>query len=376
VTDSAPLIAVEHLTKRFPPIRKGLGGWRTMWEQVRGLKPTVTALEDVSFEVRPGEIFGLLGPNGAGKTTFCKILNALVIPTSGKLSVWGLDTLKHHHALAREMVTIFGGESDLFGLFARRLSSERNLEFVGDLWGLPRPVTRQRVREALEMLDMWDKREEWYQKLSGGTKQKLFLAAPLILRRPLTVLDEPTIRLDVPTRRKIHDLLKNVLNRQFGATIVLTTHDLAEAERLCDRIAILNQGRLALIDTPQGLRRRSKRGPLLRLRMKFDPAAGRDEPRLRQTLAGLQPPLALEPDPEADRARQDGLQGFRLRLPRADEGQGGLFPRLLTALAGRGLVPEHLAMEEPSLEDVFVEILGEDAVKAAGSAEPAEEAAR
>jgi len=83
VTDSAPLIAVEHLTKRFPPIRKGLGGWRTMWEQVRGLKPTVTALEDVSFEVRPGEIFGLLGPNGAGKTTFCKILNALVIPTSG-----------------------------------------------------------------------------------------------------------------------------------------------------------------------------------------------------------------------------------------------------------------------------------------------------
>jgi ABC-2 type transport system ATP-binding protein len=362
VSDPAPLIVAEKLTKRFPPVRKGLGGWRTMLEQVRGLKPTVTALEDVTLEVRPGEIFGLLGPNGAGKTTFCKILNALVIPTAGTLSVWGLDTVRHHHALAREMVTIFGGESDLFGLFAARLSSERNLEFIGDLWGLPREVTHRRIRESLELLDLLDKREEWYQKLSGGTKQKLFLATPLILRRPLTVLDEPTIRLDVPTRRKIHDVLKNVLNRQFGTTILLTTHDLAEAERLCDRVAILNHGRLALIDTPQGLRRRSSRGPLLRLRMKLDPAAGRDEALLHQALAKVQTPLTLEADLESDRMRQDGLCGYLIRLPRLDQGQDSLLPKLLAALGDRGLFPEHLVMEEPSLEDTFVEILGADAV--------------
>jgi ABC-2 type transport system ATP-binding protein len=356
VSDHAPVIRVSNLTKRFPPARKGLAGWRTILQQIRGLKPTVTALEDVSFEVRPGEIFGLLGPNGAGKTTFCKILNALVIPNAGKIDVWGHESVREHQRLAREMITIFGGESDLFGLFSARLSTERNLQFVGDLWGLPRETTKQRLDESLKLLDLEDKRDEWYQKLSGGTKQKLFLAIPLILRRPLVVLDEPTIRLDVPTRRKVQDVLKNVLNRQLGTTIVLTTHDLTEAERLCDRIAILNHGKLSLVDTPQGLRRRSKHGPRIVFRVRLHDGS---EAALREAFAKAFPDLELKADTEGDRAQQDGLTGFTAQLPRREDGAQSPLPRVLEAIATSGLSPEAFTMEEPSLEDVFVDILGE-----------------
>lgn len=363
------IVSVERLTKHFPPIEKGMAGWRTIWERIRGVKHTVKALEDVSFEVRRGEIFGLLGPNGAGKTTLCKILNALVIPTAGRITLWGLDTVKHHQQLAAQTVTIFGGESDLFGLFAPRLSSARNLQFVGDLWGLPRAQTIQRVAEALQVLDLEDKRDEWYQKLSGGTKQKLFLAIPLILRRPLVVLDEPTIRLDVPTKRKVHEMIRSVLQGKLGCTILLTTHDMNEADRLCDRIAILNQGRLALVDTPQGLRRRSLRGPLVRLRLKLDGAAGRDEAALRAALARLDPALTVEPDEESDRRLQDGLRGFRVQLPRLDGGRGALLAQLVSGLAEAGLAPEHLELQEPTLEDVFVEVLGQDAARTQGPAE-------
>ena len=355
-SDTVPVIRVSNLTKRFPPPRKGLAGWRTLIEQIRGVKATVTALEDISFEVRPGEIFGLLGPNGAGKTTFCKILNALVIPTSGRIEVWGHESVREHQRLAQAMITIFGGESDLFGLFSARLSTERNLQFVGDLWGLPRATTQQRLDEALELLDLEDKRDEWYQKLSGGTKQKLFLAIPLILRRPLVVLDEPTIRLDVPTRRKGQEVLKGVLNRQLGTTIVLTTHDLTEAERLCDRIAILNRGRLALVDTPQGLRKRAKRGPRVVFRVRLE--NGRAS-TLREAFSRALPELELKPDLESDRARQDGLTGFSVQLPRLQDGEQSPLPRILEALAAGGLAPETFTMEEPTLEDVFVDLLGE-----------------
>jgi len=357
-----PLLEVSHVTKRFPPIRKGLGGIRTLWEQMRGQAQTVSALDDVSFEVRRGEIFGLLGPNGAGKTTLCKILNALVIPTSGHMTVRGLDTIKHHHALAPDMVTVFGGESDLFGFFAGRLGTQQNLEFIGDLWGLPREVTRERITEALKLLDFEDKREEWYQKLSGGTKQKLFLAVPLILRRGFTVLDEPTIRLDVPTRRSVHDLIREFLNRQHGSTILLTTHDMPEAERLCDRIAVLNKGRLALVDTPEGLRRRSRRGVVLTLRLQLTGRPGNDEAAARAALLAASPGADIALDPEADRQRQDELTTFLLRTQARVGGSSDQYvtPQVIATLSERSLRLMSLNVAEPTLEDAFVEIVGGD----------------
>jgi len=364
---SGALLDVAHVTKRFPPIRKGLGGIRTLWEQLKGQAQTVTALEDVSFQVRRGEIFGLLGPNGAGKTTLCKILNALVIPTSGRVTVRGLETVKYHHALAPDMVTVFGGESDLFGFFAGRLSTQQNLEFVGDLWGLERQVTRARITEVFKLLDFEDKREEWYQKLSGGTKQKLFLAVPLILRRAFTVLDEPTIRLDVPTKRKVQELIQSVLNQECGSTILLTTHDMAEAERLCDRIAILNKGRLALVDTPAGLRQRTTRGPVLTLRVRLGLDRGQDEGRVRAAVLAAAPGSEVGLDAAADQQRGDGLTSFvvRTRHVAGTPADDGITPQILAGLTERGVRLLGLTDAEPSLEDAFVEILGED-VKEAG----------
>lgn len=357
-TGELPAVESEGLTKRFPPIRKGLAGLGSLWEQIRGEAQTITALEDVSFQVKEGEIFGLLGPNGAGKTTFCKILNALVVPTAGCIRVRGQETVKHHHEIARRMVTIFGGESDLFGLFTARLSCEKNLEFVGDLWGLPRKVTRQRVEEALEWLDLQEKRTEWYQKLSGGTKQRLFLCIPLILRRGLVILDEPTIRMDVPGKRKVQDLLKRVLNKELGSTILLTTHDLAEAERLCDRIGILKKGRMVLVDTPKGLHARSRYSEVVRLKLKPGTVDGDDDGSVRDALAKIGPDVNVESDPDSDGT--DGLRGYVLRTPRTENGEGPVLPAVLSCLSENGLSPVSISVTEPSLEEIFMDLVGED----------------
>lgn len=349
------ILEADHVIKRYPPIEEGLGGWRTMLARVRGVAETVSALEDLTFAVQEGEIFGLLGPNGAGKTTLCKILNALVIPTSGAVRAFGMDSVREHRAIARDMVTIFGGESDLFGLFEPRLSCEHNLRFIGDLWGLDREATMGRMDEAIELLELRGHRREWFQKLSGGTKQKLFLAAPFILRRRLVVLDEPTIRLDVPTRRRVHEVLREELNRRLGTTILLTTHDMQEAERLCDRVGILVEGRLRCVDTPEGLRRRARSGPTVRLRLRGEPELLAAE--LRRALSALDPPPGLQA--EEDRTLEEGLCAFRVCTTRGGADEGVMIRSILGAVDQAGLTPVELSVERPSFEDVFVDILGE-----------------
>lgn len=359
--DTQASISVRNLTKRYPPKRAGLRDWRAAFAAWSSAKAETghLALDNVTFDVRAGEIFGLLGANGAGKTTFCKILNALVIPTAGQVLVRGLDSVKHHQALTHEMVTIFGGESDLFGLFENRLSVEHNLRFIGDLWGLPPALAARRIQEAIELFGLQDKRQEWYQKLSAGTKQKLFLAIPMMLRRPLVILDEPTIRLDVPSRRTIQDAIRNTLNKELGATIVLTTHDMQEAERLCDRIGILKNGRLEIVDTPRGLRARASRGGRLHLRVRGHHA----EARIRTALARTGESYHLEAEPAEHMQGEGELRGFFIRARGAFAPVGSVFPvsRIVAELAECGLAPEHLTVEEPSLEDVFVELLERDA---------------
>ena len=245
-----PVLRSVELTKYYPPIRKGIVGIRDLIDTFRKRRGKIKALENVTLEVNKGEVFGLLGPNGAGKTTFCKIISDLVIPTSGHAYVLGHDVIKEHNKTVGNMICVFGGEIAMWGVFAWRMSVYRNLKFIANLWKVPSSVMEERITFALEVLDLEDKREEWYQKLSGGTQQKLYLALPIIIRAPMIVLDEPTIRVDVMTRREIHEIIRERLCREMGCTVLLTTHNMLEAERVCDRVAILSHGEIAEMGKP------------------------------------------------------------------------------------------------------------------------------
>ena len=207
------------------------------------------ALNELSFEVRQGEIFGLLGPNGAGKTTFLSILGGTVIKTSGKVNVWGFD-LDQNPRQVRASVGIVPQEINLDAFF----SPKKLLELQAGLYGISK---ENRITDLiLKMVSLQDKANAYSRSLSGGMKRRLLIAKAMVHQPPILILDEPTAGVDVELR---NNLWKNVkaLNKE-GVTIILTTHYLIEAQEMCDRIAIINKGNLVALDTTEKLLERIK----------------------------------------------------------------------------------------------------------------------
>jgi len=238
------VIEAVNLTKYYPPPIKSLLDLKSLWDFLKTPREEIPALVDVSFKVKEGEIYGLLGPNGAGKTTLCKIANGLVIPTRGHLYINGHDSIQEHDKIRGKIFTIFGGSRDLFGLFQWRVSVEKNLKFIAELWGVLGQEADKRINYALKLLDLDEKRNEWYQKLSAGMRQKVYLALPFIIQPEVLILDEPTVHLDIFTRREVWNAILK-LSGEMGTTVLLTTHNLNEAERLCDRILFFNKRKIA-----------------------------------------------------------------------------------------------------------------------------------
>jgi len=201
----------------------------------------VVAVDDVSFEVRSGEIFGLVGPNGAGKTTTMECLEGLRAPDRGAISVLGLDPYRSGTAL-KARIGVQLQEAQL----QKRITVREAVDFWASLY--PAPVNPATL---LEQLGLKDKRNAWFMTLSGGQKQRLFIALALINDPEVVFLDELTTGLDPQARRAIWDLVRGIRDR--GKTVVLTTHLMEEAERLCDRVAIIEHGRVIDVDTPAGL---------------------------------------------------------------------------------------------------------------------------
>ncbi|QDA30658.1 ABC transporter ATP-binding protein [Thermococcus indicus] len=257
------MIEAVNLTKYYPPPIKSLFDLKSLKDFLKTPREEIPALVDISFKVKEGEIYGLLGPNGAGKTTLCKIANGLVIPTRGHLYIAGYDSIQDHDKIRGRIFTIFGGSRDLFGLFQWRVSVEKNLRFIAELWGIPKAEAERRITHALELLNLEEKRHEWYQKLSAGMRQKVYLVLPLIIQPEVLILDEPTVYLDVFTRREVWNAIME-LSREVGTTVLLTTHNLKEAEILCDRILLFNKSKIAegtpkeLIEKVQALKAERK----------------------------------------------------------------------------------------------------------------------
>lgn len=222
------VIQVERLTRRFG---------------------SITAVDGVTFCVEEGEVFGLLGPNGAGKTTTVRLLNGVLTPSEGQMRVLGLDPVTQGGALRRQT----GVLTETPSLY-ERLTARDNLVIFGALYGVPESRLAQRVDEALDFFDLSRRANDRVATFSKGMKQRLALARALIHEPPLLFLDEPTAGLDPEAARHVTQMIQQ-LSHQQGRTVCLCTHNLNEAQRLCDRVAVMNQGRLLALGAPAELAR-------------------------------------------------------------------------------------------------------------------------
>jgi daunorubicin resistance ABC transporter ATP-binding subunit len=315
---SEAVIEVENLTKTYPD--------------------GTEAVQGVSFQVRRGEFFGFLGPNGAGKSTTIKVLITLLEPTAGSARVFGHDTQREAAAVRRRL----GYSAQEIGL-DDDLTGRENLLLQGRLHHLPGPVLRQRVDELLALMDLAGDADRAAGAYSGGMRKRLDLATGLIHRPELLVLDEPTTGLDPQNRAGLWKHLER-LNKAEGLTIFLTTHYMEEADRLCDRLAIIDNGRLIAEGSPAGLKAHLG-GDVVRLTFKED---GTPAPQRQERAAALLRRLGLVRDVTP---AEDGVSVI------VEDG-GAAVPELLRALGAAGLGVARLSLTSPTLDDVFLKHTG------------------
>jgi ABC-2 type transport system ATP-binding protein len=295
----------------------------------------VAAVDALDLSVHAGEIFGLLGPNGAGKTTTAGMLTTRVIPTSGSAYVGAVDVVAHP-ALAKQLIGIVSQQNTL----DRQLTVWENLYFHGRLFGISASDSRRKADELLEQLHLTKWARASVYALSGGMAQRLMMARAIFHRPAVLFLDEPTAGLDPQSRLALWEILGE-LNRA-GQTILLTTHYMEEADELCDRLAIMDHGRILALDTPADLKRSVGADTIATIK-----ATGGELDALAQRLSGA---IA-----EVSNTRvTDG--GVELHVREAER----LVPRLVAATEEAGFELADLSVAEPSLETVFISLTGKE----------------
>lgn len=291
----------------------------------------VIALEALDLDIFAGEFFGLLGPNGAGKTTAIGILTTRVLPTSGKAVVAGCDVVVDSVRVRQTIgVVPQRPNADL------SLNVLENLQFHSAYFGIPTQVATKRAYELLEQLGLSEKANAKLPELSGGQQQRLMIVRALMHEPDIIFLDEPTVGLDPQARLGLWEILRDMHNR--GRTIVMTTHYMDEADRLCDRLAIIDQGKLLALDTPRALKAKAPGGTLIELVLDGDsmPAA-----EIAETINGV--------------SRVEARDG----LLRAHSTRGGqILPALIEAAESSGRTVTDIHLLPPSLETLFVSLTG------------------
>jgi len=283
------------------------------------------AVKGVSFAVPEGETFGFLGPNGAGKSTTINMLCTLVDPTAGTGRVAGFDIVSHRAQVRRNIGLVFQDPT-----LDEYLTAEENLRFHAELYGVPKDVVGERLRQVMEMVGLWDRRKSLVRTYSGGMKRRLEIGRGLLHSPRVLFLDEPTVGLDPQTRSSIWGYI-NELKRQENITIFLTTHYMDEAE-YCDRIAIMNEGEIVVLDTPEALKA----------------SVGKDRVQI-QTADDGAAILALKDRFGLDSAVREGQVMFSV------VGGEQFVPRLFAEL---GVPIRSVSVARPSLDDVFMAYTG------------------
>jgi len=291
----------------------------------------VVALESLDLDIFAGEFFGLLGPNGAGKTTAIGILTTRVLPTSGTAFVAGCDVVADSVRVRQTIgVVPQRPNADL------SLNVLENLQFHAAYFGIPIDVATKRAYELLERLGLSDKANAKLTEMSGGQQQRLMIVRALMHEPDIIFLDEPTVGLDPQARLGLWDILRDLHNR--GRTIVMTTHYMDEADRLCDRLAIVDQGRLLALDTPRALKAKAPGGTMIELVLDGDSAPTAE---IAETINGV--------------SRVEARDG----VLRAHSTRGGqILPALIEAAESAGRTVTDIHLLPPSLETLFVSLTG------------------
>src|SRR3989449_10648322 len=310
-----PVIRVQELSKRF------------------GDK---VAVDRVSFDIDRSEVFGFLGPNGAGKTTTIKMLTTLLQPTSGRAKILG-HALRTEGRKIRERIGVVQQQDS----FDQGLNVETSLDIYGLIWDVPRPERKRRISELIDRLGMEEFRRKPTIDLSSGQRRRLQVAREFIHDMDLLFLDEPTVGLDPIVRRSVLDYLKERVRQ--GLTIFFTTHILEEAEYLCNRIAVINQGRIVQIDTPENLKRR------------FGSAKAVEFKLLQGSSAELA--SALSSSPSVSRfGRDEGSGAYRVTTTRPES----VIPEIYRLADRLSLTVSSIYISETTLEDAFINLVTED----------------
>lgn len=340
------MVEADELTKVFhlPPVRRQRNmlyvGLRRALRLAK--KRQLIAVDHVNLRIERGEFFGLLGPNGAGKTTLIKLLSGLLTADDGRAIVNGYDVFEERDKVKASVTIVPTG--GWIGL-DWSMTVFQNLELFGRLYGLPKNVIHERIHEALKLLDLTDKKDELPEHISGGMRQKVNVAKGLIIRTPLLFLDEPTMGLDPNISRAVRNLVKDFLNKTVGQTVLMTTHYVEEAEMLCDRVAIMHEGKIIACDTPKKLKRMIQKTSVIVV------GVLNASPDLPEKIRNLQ---------HVDRVNiklEDVVVGsgiLRVHSPNKEE----LMPELIKTMDENNVRIRYVNTESLSLEDVFLYMTG------------------
>ena len=286
-------------------------------------------MNDISFEIGHGEIFGLLGPNGAGKTTTLAMLSTILKPTSGSAMVNGMDVERDEDGVRKSIGIVFQDQS-----LDEELTAWENMDFHGRLYRIPGDIRKQRITELLQLVELDDRKNDIVKTFSGGMRRRLEIARGLLHRPVVLFLDEPTLGLDPQTRNHLWVYIAKLAAEQ-GITIILTTHYMEEADRLCNRVAIIDHGKIIALDTPSNLKD-GMGGDVVTIQSP-DPDA---------IVAALK-------EPWVSRTERHG-NAVVITLQNAEQHVS----TIVTLLTGKGIGIESIAIHKPTLEDVFLSFTG------------------
>ncbi len=298
---------------------------------------SLVAVDHLTFKVKEGEVFGLLGPNGAGKTTTIRILACLISPSEGSAKVSGYKIDKDPLAV-RQTVGILTENPSLY----ERLTAQENMDFFAEAYNLSEPQEKaKRIRELLEFFDLWERRNDKVATFSKGMKQKLAIARALVHNPPILFLDEPTAGLDPESAKEVRDLMK-ILSRREKHTILLCTHHLEDAERLCSRVMIINKGKSVVVGTPDELRNRIARKPSVQINLK------KVDPKIIEAARRVSHVKQVDVDESAS--------SIRIVLDDASEGT----PAVVKSIVDAGGLVIGVHVLRPSLEEAYLKLIKEE----------------
>ncbi|MEE9237254.1 MAG: ABC transporter ATP-binding protein [Thermoplasmata archaeon] len=324
-------IATRNLTRVF-------GGKRRRFQRKREpSEKRIVALDSVNLEIPQGELFGLLGPNGAGKTTLIKILATLLLPTSGEAYVAGYDVAKDPFPIRKRINMVTGGETSGYGL----LTTRENVWMFSQFYGIPSRQVKKVIDRLAEEFDLRERMDAKVRTLSTGERQKMNMMRGFVTDPEIIFLDEPTLGLDVNAARSIRGFIKKWIQEQKGRTVLLTTHDMREADELCDRIAIIDQGRILACDSPERLKKLIRKDITLKIetdRLK-DSGVFRSIPGVRN--------FAVSENPKG--SSMTGTFILEDDAPIAE---------IMSEVLRQGSRVHSLKKTEPTLEEVFISLVG------------------